>query len=1067
MGKDAVTVTQGIHLGRPVTRASLRNKGVLIMTESGLASSSFSQYIARWISARPELASRLGQMSAQPIGRAAMEARLGQLLAGPAGNTLVLSQQATGLPAEAAATLLPVSSAVLLPALRYLRLEVFGAVMERDLRGWADVAEVTSTMTDLAEIAIRRSLQVLEAELQASFGAPLNGLKQPLTMGVVGMGKLGGRELNVSSDIDLIFLYEDDGETAGGTRPALSNQEYFTRLARRLIGALSEMTADGYVFRVDMRLRPNGDSGPLVCSLGMLEEYFYVQGREWERYAWIKGRLVSATDNAAGARLSDALEAMVRPFVYRRYLDYGAIESIRSLHLQIRQEAERRASMRPDKAEDVKLGRGGIREIEFAAQVFQLIRGGQDAGLRARPTLQVLSYAAAGQWLDAAVAQRLAAAYDLLRRVEHRLQYMNDAQTHALPVEAEPRERLALSLGFVDYETFLTELNRHREVVQRQFDRIFADKVGAGLSVADADDRASPSENRVAGNASGRVEADSSKGANGDATDAKLNSSLTPTQISQTSQTSPTSGISPMPPNSITQPVAPVDPGAIAARDRNDAAWIWSGALAEESSAAEVCERLMALGFAAPTELLTRLRTVWNSGRYAELNDRNRQRFDWLVQQALGSLRRFEPAAHRDVVLLRWLEMLEAIGRRGAYLALLTEFPKASARVLAVLNASRWAADYLIRHPQLLDELLDDEALAVPFDWDAFKAGLQVRLAASEGTEQSMDLLRHAHHAEVFRILLRDLDGHMSVEHVSDRLSELADAMLELTLSAVWRQLPQRHREQPQFAVIAYGKLGGKELGYSSDLDLIFLYDDPDERAAEVYAVFARRLISWLTTATGAGTLFDIDLRLRPNGVSGLLVTSLESFRQYELREGGAANSAWVWEHQALTRGRHAAGDARIGAAFEAIRVQVLTTPREAIPLASEVVAMRQRAYEGHPNRSTWFDLKHDRGGMVDIEFTVQYLVLLHAARLPELVRNTGNIALLRETAHVGLMTELEAETVGAAYRTYRSLQHRLRLDGVDRPRVPVEQVSAERDAVLALWQRVFAIAVQPLTNLK
>lgn len=319
-----------------------------------------------------------------------------------------------------------------------------------------------------------------------------------------------------------------------------------------------------------------------------------------------------------------------------------------------------------------------------------------------------------------------------------------------------------------------------------------------------------------------------------------------------------------------------------------------------------------------------------------------------------------------------------------------------------------------------------------------------------------MDLLRHAHQAEVFRILLIDLAGKLSVEQVSDRLSELADSVLDVTIGAVWQQLPKRHREVPRFAAIAYGKLGGKELGYASDLDLIFLYDDADDAAAEAYATFTRRLITWLTTATGAGTLFDVDLRLRPNGESGLLITDLDAFRRYQLREGDAANTAWVWEHQALTRARFCAGDEQIGARFEAIREQVLTMPREPGALAAEIVAMRDRVEAGHPNRSALFDLKHDRGGMVDIEFVVQYWVLLHAARDPELIRNTGNIALLREVARLGLLHPHEAEIVGNAYRTYRRLQHRLRLDGMEKARVPLEQIAAERDAVLRLWQRVF-----------
>ncbi|WLE58135.1 bifunctional [glutamate--ammonia ligase]-adenylyl-L-tyrosine phosphorylase/[glutamate--ammonia-ligase] adenylyltransferase [Burkholderia plantarii] len=939
------------------------------MTDANaLLSTAYSRYLARAVAARPELAARIADTAAAPLTREAIDARLGELLA---------AASPAGAPGEEA----------LRRALRQLRIEVFGAVAERDLAGAADVAEVTAAMTDLAEIAIQRSLAVLSAELEGLYGEPRGPAGERLALGVVGMGKLGGRELNVSSDIDLIFVYEDDGETTGGTRAGLATQEFFTRLGRRLIGVLSDTTADGYVFRVDMRLRPNGDSGPLVCSLGMLEEYFYVQGREWERYAWIKGRLVSEPASEAAQRLAAQLDAIVKPFVYRRYLDFGVIGAIRDLHRQIRQEAQRRATMRPDKADDIKLGRGGIREIEFSAQVFQLIRGGQDAGFRIRPTLAVLAHATERGLIAAEVAERFAEAYRLLRTIEHRLQYRNDAQTHAMPVDPEDRAALAASLGHADYAALVAELDRHRGFVEAQFDQIFSNRPGEA--------------NGSGGNG----------GANGN--------------------------------------------GNGNGAEDDAAAWIWSGALADDGEDDVLAARLAGLGFVTPAAVLARLRAVWQSSRYAGLPESSRQRFDRVAQRALDAAVGID-AAHRDDTIIRFFDLLETVGRRGAYLALLTEYPAALERVLSVLGATRWGGGYLIRHPQLLDELLDDEAIASPFDWPVFKASLRARLAAADGMEQQMDLLRHAQHAEVFRILLIDLAGKLSVEHVSDRLSELADAVLDVTLEVVWSQLAKRHRDAPRFAVIAYGKLGGKELGYASDLDVIFLYDDPDERAADVYTTYTRRLITWLTSATGAGALFDLDLRLRPNGEAGLLVTDLDAFRRYQLREGDGANTAWVWEHQALTRARFSAGDARIGAAFEAIREQVLTTPRDGELLAREIVGMRDKVAAGHPNHGELFDLKHDRGGMVDIEFIVQYWVLLHAARDPELIRNTGNIALLREVAHLGLMDDTEAETVGAAYRCYRKRQHQLRLDGMEKARVPGETVAAERAAVLALWQRVF-----------
>ncbi|WP_158937801.1 bifunctional [glutamate--ammonia ligase]-adenylyl-L-tyrosine phosphorylase/[glutamate--ammonia-ligase] adenylyltransferase [Burkholderia sp. S171] len=930
------------------------------MTDAVLLSASASHYAARVYAARPELPALVAEWSQAPIRRAWIEARLNALCDACSAHS----------------THGRLDEAALKTALRRLRIEVFCTVMERDLAGLAHVAEVTGAMTDLAELTIQRALAVLSADLEVTFGEPRGPDGQRLTLGVVGMGKLGGRELNVSSDIDLIFVYEEDGETAGGERAALSTQEYFTRLGRKLIGALAEVTEDGYVFRVDMRLRPNGDAGPIACGLGMLEEYFYVQGREWERYAWIKGRLVSEGESEAAQRLAKLLDALAKPFIYRRYLDYGVISAIRALHVQIRQEAQRRASMRPDKADDIKLGRGGIREIEFSAQVFQLIRGGQIADLRIRPTLSVLNRAAAHGLISATVCSELTEAYLFLRKLEHRLQYRNDAQTHAMPVAPDDRTVLADAMGCADYPALTDALEAHRARVEHQFDQIFADKVKGDGGCAVAEDSA--------------------------------------------------------------------------------ASWVWSSALADDSAEEQLVERMTELGFTDATAVLTRLRNVWKSTRYEGLPERSRERFDIVAQRALEAAKAVEPPERRGDTIARLFDLLEAVSRRGAYLALLTEYPAALERVLSVLGASRWAAGYLIRHPQLLDELLDDEVIASPFDWAQFRESLRAQIAAADGAEQQMNLLRHAHQAEVFRILLIDLAGKLTVEHVSDLLSALADAVLDVTIETVWSQFPKRHREVPRFSVIAYGKLGGKELGYASDLDLIFLHDDPDESAADIYATFARRLITWLTTATGAGTLFDVDLRLRPNGESGLLVTSLESLRRYQIREGDAANTAWVWEHQALSRARYCAGDAEIGERFEEIRAQVLTMPRDAVALAQEIVVMRERVDAGHPNRSKLFDLKHDRGGMVDIEFIVQYCVLLHAREDAEFVRNMGNISLLRLAAGFGLMSAEEAETVAAAYRRYRKLQHTLRLDGMEKARVEPEVVVAEREAVTGLWKRVF-----------
>jgi glutamate-ammonia-ligase adenylyltransferase len=821
-------------------------------------------------------------------------------------------------------------------ALRSLRRRVLLRTMARDLAGSAPLAEVCGAMSALAEVAVDAALDFLEPELERSLGTPLaHGERQRLL--VIGMGKLGGAELNVSSDVDLVFLYPEEGETSPstGSGRTVPNLEFFTRLGRRLIAALGEATADGFVFRVDMRLRPWGDAGPLATSFDALEEYFVTQGREWERYAWIKAR-------ALVGRGDPALAAIVRPFVYRKYLDYGAFAAMRELHAQIRAEVARR-----ELADQIKLGPGGIREIEFIAQAFQLIRGGRDPALQARPTLQVLALLAAKNLLPRPAVDELAAAYEFLRRLEHRLQYLDDAQTHQLPERDEDRVLVARAMGFASWSAFREALERHRARVSWHFGQVFA----------------------------------------------------------------------------------------IEERPRHALAPIWSGQ-ADETPAA----KLAALGFRDAEASAARMAAVRSGGRYASLPQASRERFDALVPRLIEAAAGGESP---DAALARALDFLETISRRAAYLALLDEHPAVLARLAQLFAASSWAAEYLDRHPVLVDELLDARTLLADPDWNAVAQALRKTLASLQGDEErQMDALREAHHAQ-------DLSGALTVERLADHLSDLADAVLQVTLELAWKQLRARHRELPQFAVIAYGKLGGKELGYASDLDIIFLYDDDHEQAQEVYAKLAQRISRLLTSRTAAGVLFDIDLRLRPDGEGGMVVSSIDAFRRYQ-RE-----AAWTWEHQALTRARFSAGEAAVGAAFEDERRRVLREPRDAAKLREDVLAMRAQLLEGHPNSSGLFDLKHDRGGMIDIEFVVQYLVLAHAHAHSELTANDGNIALLGLASRLGLIPQEAGAAVGDAYREFRRLQHKLRLNGARYARVPTDQVRGPIEATLALWWTV------------
>jgi glutamate-ammonia-ligase adenylyltransferase len=851
-------------------------------------------------------------------------------------------------------------------ALRRLRQLTMAQLIVRDVGGLAPLAEVVETMTALADATTNFALDFLHRQLIQQYGEPLDHSGQPQRLLVVGMGKLGGRELNVSSDVDYIFVYPEEGETAGredgGRRlGVIDNYDFFNRLGKKLIAALDEMTADGRVFRVDMRLRPNGDSGPLVLSLDALENYLISQGREWERYAWIKGRVMNEGANLDPARAQE-LSRVTRPFIYRKYLDFGAINAMQELHAQIRREVARH-----DRAEHIKLGPGGIREIEFVAQVFQLIRGGRDTSLQIRPTLQVLSALAERGQLGQGTVAELHAAYDFLRRLEHRLQYVDDQQTHSLPGEDGARQRIATSLGLADWPAFMAVLDGHRERVSRHFDAVFGDRTGKEQCCA------------LQG--------------------------------------------------------------------------VWQGEVEDEQAG----EQLRQAGFQDPAAAVAALAAFRASGRYRQLPVSNRERLDALAPRLIEAA---GATADPDATLNRALTLFEAIGGRGAYLALLQQYPQALQKVAELLGASCWAATDLTRHPLVLDELLDQRLLEAATDWPAFRAELQRQLAEADGdNERQMDILREMHHAQVFRLLTQDLAGLLTLEKISDHLTELADILVAVTLELCWQNLKLRHNlrnpERPRFAVIGYGKMGGKELGYESDLDLVFIYDDDDPAAPEVYSRLAQRINTWLSSRTSAGIVFETDFRLRPNGDSGQIATPLEAFRQYQ------HENAWVWEHQALTRARFVAGDASVGASFDLIRDEVLRQPRDLAKLREEVLGMRQKMRDSlGSNREAIergeFDLKHDAGGIVDVEFIVQYLILGYAHAHPALCANLGNIALLKLAAEAGLIPADFAEASRDAYREYRRLQHAKRLNGSPKARVPIGPQLERIEAVRALWRQVF-----------
>ncbi len=855
-------------------------------------------------------------------------------------------------------------------ALRVLRQLLIERLVCLDCEQQASLETITQAMSLLAEFALNMACEEVMRELDARYGRPqaMQGVRARFW--VVGMGKLGARELNVSSDIDLIYVYDQDGQTQGleHGRGVVSNQEYFAFAVKGIYHFMGEVTEDGFVFRLDLALRPNGNSGPPTVSLDALQEYLQVQGREWERFAWLKSRLVAPAqdlDNGSAQRLRSA----VLPFVFRRYLDYSVFEALRVLHAQIRSHASRRAAGHPERANDVKLARGGIREIEFTVQLLQVVRGGQFPELRRRSTLDALQCLSAMGVMPADSAQALAQAYVFLRRVEHRIQYLDDQQTHILPTQDADLQWIAQTMAYPDCSSFLSQLDAHRERVAQEFDAL-----------------------------------------------------LRPANVQECSGCSAATALP-------THPDAELDRLLISMPEP----------MAQRVQALRQHPRVLALRDNARVQLL---RLVERSAH-------------WMANNAdLGSLS--EP--QRLEAGLRWLDWMQSLLRRESYLALLYERPSVHLRVLRLLGAARWPARYLLQHPGVIDELADENMLVERFDAPRFEAELALRQKALRSTNEDdeealLNLLRRAHHAELFRILVRDIEGRLSVEQVADDLSALADTMLRICAHWCWQRLKGRHREEPSFGIIAYGKLGGKELGYGSDLDIVFVYDDADEQAPEVYAVFVRKLIHWLTVKTMEGDLFEIDTALRPNGNSGLLVTRFTAYADYQEQRG--SNTAWTWEHQAMTRARFVVGLAALKERFEAVRTAVLCAARDPLTLKTEIVAMRDKVRAAHPAKSTLVDLKHAHGGLLDAEFAVQYLVLSYAQQYPELRANVGNIALLQRAMLCGLLPAAIGGPAADAYRELRHLQHQARLD--ERPGLLApEQVKCPLHAIEQLWRAVF-----------
>lgn len=828
----------------------------------------------------------------------------------------------------------------------------------RDVIDGADVEEILAGSTALADTCLQRALSALETDVARRFGVVRAEDGTPQRLVVFGLGKLGGRELNFSSDIDLVYAYPVEGVSDGPR--ALHAQDYFARLGQQLTKLLEEVTADGFCHRVDLRLRPFGSAGRLVLSFAAMEAYFQREGRDWERYAWQKARPV-AGDLAAGERLLETL----RPFVYRRYLDYGALDGLRTMKAMVAAEVARQ-----DMADDIKRGPGGIREIEFLAQALQLIRGGREPALRQPRLLDALQALADAGHVQPAVAATLAQAYRFLRRLENRLQMMADAQTYALPEDPLLRLRIAVGLGYRDWEAVQVELTRHRAQVAEEFDALLAPQ-RAGLSAGE-----------------------------------------------------------------------------------NDWSAYWR-ALPEHASA----KALEQAGFTQATALHASLRDLARSPAVRDLSDAARARLDRVLPALLTLASR---STRPDAVIQRVLPLLQAILRRTSYLALLDEQPAALARLTETLERSALLGERLAAYPLLLDELLDVR-ISGPLP-QAAEMQAQCRAALTAGdTEAALDALNEVRQALSFRLALALLDGRIGADACAQRLAQLADAVVGCVLQLAQEALVDAHGELPQgrFAVLGYGTLGGEELGFGSDLDLVFLYDAPPDAqsagarsldAPRWYARLGQKLVALLGVRTSAGRLFDVDMRLRPDGAKGLLVSSLSSFSEY------LSQRAWTWEHQALVRARVIAGDASLASAFDALRGQVLQRPRDVQQLQADVARMRQRMRaELDRSDAVMFDLKQGEGGLVDLEFWLQYLVLRDAHLQPAWLSPRSTRALLEVAYASGV---LEAQTHAALQQAHAVLLDaglRCTLDRRPRRVVRTPAIEAARACVREVTTALFA----------
>ncbi|MBT7698180.1 MAG: bifunctional [glutamate--ammonia ligase]-adenylyl-L-tyrosine phosphorylase/[glutamate--ammonia-ligase] adenylyltransferase [Desulfobacterales bacterium] len=835
----------------------------------------------------------------------------------------------------------------------------------RDLSGYAGLSETMNDLSVFADEILDKTLSFLYEQHCEKFGIPASSDGVHQKMVVIGMGKLGGRELNFSSDVDLIFAYPETGQVVGGPKE-ITNEEFFTGLSRNFIKTLGEKTTGGIVFRVDMRLRPFGENGPLITNFSALEEYYQRQGREWERYAMIKARVV-AGDKDQGNILLQRL----KPFVYRRYLDYGVYESLREMKHKISIEVERKGLKK-----NIKLGPGGIREIEFFGQVFQLIRGGVEPLLQERKILDVLHILSSKAYIPQKVSKELSDAYKFLRNTEHRLQEFSDQQTHDLPLDNKGKLRLAISMNCDNWEEYSILLENHINNVHQNFKELLVNE----------DDN---NDDQV-----------------------KI--------------------------------------------DMND---VWQD-IADKDQTSLVLENG---GFNNPDEVNRLLDFVRNDSDTRVLSTEARERLNKLMPLVL----QYTGASEQpDLALKRIIDLIKTIKRRSNYISLLLENQSALKRLVHLSASSPWIITFLARHPLLLDELLDSRTLYKPPERSELEQDILQRMknVPDDDLEKQIEELIIFKNINILRVAAADVSGAFPLMKVSDYLSYIAEAIINVVLELSWESMSIKHG-RPEctidgracdkgFAIIAYGKLGGIELGYGSDLDLVFLHAGSKELtegekpidSPQFYSRLGQRIVHILTTPSNVGKLYEIDMRLRPSGKSGPLVSNIIAFRDYQFKD------AWTWEHQALVRSRAICGDGWIIKYFNNMRKEVLAQKRERWELMNEISSMRDRIRKEHDTPEEGiFNIKHGKGGIIDIEFLVQYLLLLNAKKYNEIVVWSDNVRQLETLSSTGILDEKSSNFLKKAYLTYRSEVHKLSLQ--EKPAIVYENRFADiREKIIEIW---------------